>query len=169
MCISCTIEEVTGLDMSTDEGHEEFAKLDRIPWPDASDSMLEAAAYIGALYAAPSGGTGGPLHVVTDDFNVNDHNLFFCRNYIVEWEPYGEGKDEERVRLLSAWILDLLEPMSEVERSVSIALGHDQLAVVGGKVYMPSTEFPIREDILDEDGNRVGTQWGFRHRRVEGQ
>ena len=167
MCMTCVIEEVTGFDLSTDEGHDALAELGRILWPDASDQMLEAAGYIGALYGAPSGGTGGPLHVVTDDFNVEDDNLVFCRKYIADWEPYGDGEDEERVRLLSAWILDLLEPMSEVERSVAIALGHNELAELHGKIYMPSREFAIRENILDEGGNVIGTQWGFRHRRVD--
>lgn len=168
MCMTCVIEEVTGLDLSTDEGHDALEKLGRIPWPEATDAMLEAAGYIGALYGAPSGGTGGPLHVVTDDFNVEDSNLQFARDWIPKWEAYGDHGDDERVRILSGWILDLLDPMSEIERSVAIALGHGDLATVFGRVYMPATEFPIREEIRDDKGNLIGTQWGFRHRTVEG-
>jgi hypothetical protein len=32
---------------------------------------------------------------------------------------------------------------------------------------MPATEFPIREPLVDADGNEVGMRWGFRSRRVD--
>jgi hypothetical protein len=131
--------------------------------------MEEAAAYIAALYKNPAGGTGGPLHVVVDDYNVHDESLSFCRGRMKEWTPYDCTADDGiRSLMLSGWILDLLEPMSVIERSVTIALAHGNLAAIFGKVYMPSTEFPIREDVLDEHGNIIGTQWGFRSRKVRG-
>jgi hypothetical protein len=169
MCLSCTIEEVTGLDLSTDEGHDALEKLGRIPWPKADDRMLECAAYIAAMYAHPDGATGGPLHIVTDDFNVADDNLAFCRKSLDDgWPPHEDVyPDAEHVVTLAGWILELLDPMDEVGRSVTIALSHGDLAAVHGHIYMPSTEFPIREEIVDDDGNKVGTQWGFRHRTVE--
>jgi hypothetical protein len=60
--------------------------------------------------------------------------------------------------------LALLEPMSVPERHVSVSLAHGSLAEVHGRIYMPHTEFPIREEIRDDDGNLVATQWGFRSR-----
>lgn len=169
MCLTCTIEEITGLDLSTDEGHESLEKLGRIPWPEVTDQMEEVLAYIAALYKNPAGGTGGPLHVVVDDYNVDDESLSFCRGQMKEWTPYDCTADDGiRVLMLSGWILDLLEPMSVIERSVTIALAHGNLATIFRKVYMPSTEFPIREDVLDEHGNIIGTQWGFRSRKVRG-
>lgn len=168
MCLSCAIEEVTGLDLQTDEGHDALAALGRIPWPAATDEMIEAAAYIGALHANPAGGTGGPLHITTDDNNVEDSNLAFCRKNIEEWTGYDcTPEQEERVKLLSGWILDLLEPLSLAERQVAIEIGCGSLNHVHGHVYMPATEFPIRERIEDAEGNYIGTQWGFRSRMVD--
>lgn len=169
MCLTCAIEEVTGLDLSTEEGHDELEKLVRIPWPRATDEMIECAAYIGALYANPAGGTGGPLHVTTDDNNVEDSNLDFCRKNIEEWTGYDSTPEQdEQVKLLSAWIIDLLYPLTLPERQVAIELGCGSLTQIHGHVYMPTAEFPIRETITDDDGNVTGWQWGFRTRRVEG-
>lgn len=173
MCLSCTIEQVTGIDLSGDEGHDALARYreehgGRIPWPDATDRMFEAAQYIASLYANPAGGTGGPVHIVTDDFNVTDGNLKYCRDNLERWTSYNcEEADEERCKALSLWILDLLQPMTEAERSVTMALGHGELSIVGGKIFMPSTEFPVREDVCDDTGKIVGWRWGFRSRVVE--
>jgi hypothetical protein len=165
MCLSCTIEEITGLDLSTDEGHDALEKLGRIPWPHVTPVMEEAASYIAALYNTTNGGVGGPVHIVTDDYNVDDDSLLFCRGEIKRWTPYEpEHGDGDRVKALATWILDLLEPMSVVERSVTVALAHDDIRVLNGRVFMPATEFPIRENVFDDDGNIVGFQWGFRNR-----
>lgn len=174
MCLSCAIEEITGVDLSTDEGHEKLAEIKkenggRIPWPKVTDEMEEAAALIGALYANPAGGTGGPLHITTDDNNVEDSNLAFCRKNIDEWTGYDSTPEQEhRAKVISDWILDLLEPMDLTQRQVAVELGHGSLSAFNGRVYMPSMEIPIREDILDAEGNRVGWQWGFRSRHVSG-
>jgi hypothetical protein len=172
MCLSCVIEEVTGFDLQTDEGHEALQVLKekggRIEWPKATNEMIECAAYVSALYANPAGGTGGPLHVTVDDYNIDDINLDGCRNGIDNWESYDETPEQElRVKALSRWILDLLYPMSTVERSVTLALAHGSLREVNGHVFMPSTEFPIRETLYDADGNANGWQWGFKTRVVE--
>jgi hypothetical protein len=59
--------------------------------------------------------------------------------------------------------------MSEIERSVTIALGHNELAVLhDDQIYLPATEFPIRETVLDDEGNVLAYQWGFRRRTFEG-
>lgn len=168
MCLSCTIEEVTGVDLSTEEGHDAVDALGRIPWPNATPAMLECGAYVAALYAHPDGGTGGPLHVVVDDDNVEDSNLEYCRGNIDGWVAYDtESAPEtvERVRALSRWILDLMGPMCTKERAVTLALSRGSLqAMRDGTVWMPATEFPVREDVFDDDGKVVGFQWGFKRR-----
>jgi hypothetical protein len=170
MCLSCIIEQITGFDLSTDEGHDALSRLRRIPWPTATDEMIECAAYVRALYENPAGDTGGPLHIVTDDNNVEDSHLSFCRELIGEWTGYDCWPEQEhRAKVISGWILDLMEPMDVIQRQVTLGLGHGDLAEHHGHVFMPSTEFPIREDVLDDDGNRIGWQWGFRTRRVEAQ
>lgn len=181
MCLSCTIEEVTGIDLSTEAGHDALEALGRIPWPDATPAMLECASYIVALHAHPDGGTGGPLHIVVDDDNVDDSNLAYCRGNIVSWDAYDTESPPEtvdRARALSTWILDLLDPMSTKERAVTIALADGNLKVIEEyppgedrkrlRVWMPAAEFPIREDIFDDAGSVVGFQWGFKT-RVQGE
>jgi hypothetical protein len=165
MCLTCTIEAVTGIDLQEEGGHDALEALGRIEWPPATEQMLECAAYISALYANKEGGTGGPLHIATDDSNLEDSHLEFCRKNLQEWGPYWDDQEAgDRVLLLSRWILDLLEPMSVPERHVSVSLAHGSLTEVHGRIYMPRTEFPIREEIRDDDGNWVATQWGFRSR-----
>lgn len=174
MCLSCTIEEVTGLDLQTEEAHDKLQAMresgERIDWPKATDEMVECAAYIAALYANPAGGTGGPLHVTVDDYNVDDNCLNGCRDSLDEWTGYDCTPEQElQCKALSRWILALLYPMSVVERSVTVALAHGDITQIHGHVFMPSTEFPIREEVRDAEGNYIGTQWGFKRRVVEGQ
>ena len=177
MCLSCTIEEVTGVDLGTDAGHDELDRIKaenggRIPWPPVTAEMKEVAGYIHALYEIPDGGTGGPLHIFTDDDNVEDSNLAFCRKEVQKWSEGQHYADDPkaavRIALLGGWILDLAEKMTLPERAVAVSLGHGILAEMHGRVYMPATEFPIREEVLDDDGRVVGMQWGFRHRTVQG-
>lgn len=172
MCLSCVIEEVAGFDLQTEEGHEALQALrekgGRIEWPLATEAMLECAAYVNALYGNPAGGTGGPLHIVTDDYNVEDTHLAYCRENLDDWAGFDATPEVElRARALSRWILDLLDPMSTRERSVTMALAHGSLREVHGVVYMPSTEFPIRETLYDDQGNANGWQWGFKTKEVE--
>lgn len=169
MCLTCAIEEVTGLDLSTEEGHDELEKLGRVPWPEATKEMLECAGYITALYGNPAGDTGGPLHVVVDDNNVDDENLAFGRKNIEEWGEYEDDKERmEKCKVLGGWILDLLEPLTPAERSVTIELGCGSLTHFHGKVYMPTVEVPIKETITDAEGNVTGWAWGIHTRTVKG-
>lgn len=134
MCLTCTLEEVTGLDLTTEEGQEAYRALTHIPWPLVTPMMVEAAAYIAALYAHPAGGTGGPLHVTTDDHNVEDSSLEFCRGHLKVWTPHDDDLDMERVLALSEWILDLLDPMTLAERQVSISIAHGDLKHQRGRI-----------------------------------
>lgn len=170
MCLSCTIEEVTGFDLSTDEGHDAMdamkARGERIPWPEVTRKMRECSYLISALYEAEEYFTGGPLHILTDDHNVEDSHLSFCREQISAFVRPDEYEDYAKVAKLSSWILDLMEPMSTKERAVTVSLAFNYLAEIDGKVFMPRTEFPIREEFELENGQRV-LQWGFRQRTVE--
>lgn len=174
MCLSCTITELTGVDLSLGEGHEALAEIKkanggRIPWPPVTKEMRQAAKLIAALHEMPAGGVGGPIHIVTDDTNVEDDHLSYCRGYIDEWWGHKDYSEYEagKVVTICGWILDLLEPMDTKQRSVTVSLANGYIDEIHGRVYMPATEFPIREDTLDAEGNRVGWQWGFRSRRVD--
>jgi hypothetical protein len=69
-------------------------------------NMDLAAAAIESLYVLRS--TGGPLHVITDDFNVGDATLDFCE---------GELDRDPEVADLCRLILAELRPMSEAQRA----------------------------------------------------
>jgi len=56
--------------------------------------------------------SGGPLHIVVDDYNTEDSSLEFCRNDGVNYCD----DDNPAVRPLCLAILDLLEPLSEADR-----------------------------------------------------
>lgn len=64
------------------------------------------------LYRFPEGGVGGNLHIVTDDWNIEDGNLEFCRDQVLD-ESYGTP-DQREVELQ---ILDLMDRMSLAERA----------------------------------------------------
>lgn len=71
--------------------------------------------------------TGGYMHLVTDDFNVEDHVLDSCLEYI---EADALGGEEPTMRRLSRDVYDLLRPMSVAERATV-------LAIVGGFIEEP--------------------------------
>lgn len=58
---------------------------------------------------------GGHLHIVTDDWNLEDHSVEFCRKYVEEQEPTEQTHVE-------AQIIQLMQPMSEEERGAVLAI-----------------------------------------------
>lgn len=55
--------------------------------------------------------TGGDLHIVTDDFNVENSHLAWCEYYIKQ-----QGKENTQIGRLELGILWLLAMMTEEER-----------------------------------------------------
>lgn len=89
-----------------------------------TDATKRAAALIKRLYDefAPCGGN---LHIVTDDWNIEDSNIAFCRRLVTNGGKLDDGRpvDEDPRQLkLEAEILDLIEPMSEDERASALGL-----------------------------------------------
>lgn len=80
------------------------------------------APLMAALYALPECGVGGPLHIVTDDNNVDDGSLEFCRGELAaHWSVTGNPRAGE-IRRMSAQILDALAPLTVYRRHKAILL-----------------------------------------------
>lgn len=62
------------------------------------------------LYARPDGGTGGPLHVLLDDFGVD------CV------QPYDMDRFTPLTRRLAERIVEGMAPLSEEQRAAVLAL-----------------------------------------------
>lgn len=75
-------------------------------------SAGEAIQLIERLYELD--GSGGRLHIVTDDWNLEDGNIEFCREAVSKAVP-GEQADVERR------IVELMTPMSAAERGATLA------------------------------------------------
>ena len=67
-----------------------------------------------ALYDTRQGGTGGPVHIVTDDLNVEDRHLDFCQRECED--PFWTWE----VTMLSLKILAVLSPMTSAEREAAL-------------------------------------------------
>lgn len=76
------------------------------------------------LYNIDGCEVGGPLHIVTDDMNVEDGCLDFCAggmdNWLRDWyaDEYPDTVDE--VRTVATSIIDALRPMSLAERATAV-------------------------------------------------
>lgn len=118
MCFSCVLEHL-------DDGNGGHA------WPPLTSIMLEAADLARDLYTRYC--TGGPLHVLIDDYNLDDGCVLSDWNleniasfhYGEYTERFGvplsyEQQDEDRRSF--ARLLKLLQEMNEAERNVAIAI-----------------------------------------------
>ena len=65
-------------------------------------------------------GSGGCLHIVLDDWNLEDDHISFCQKYILE-----SCEHDGATQLLEKALVDLLLPLNEDERATS--LGHSKV------------------------------------------
>ena len=68
------------------------------------------------LYDSPGGGAGGNLHIVTDDWNIDDEHLDFCSDLIKECET------QERRITIEKMIIKNMREMSIEERASALAI-----------------------------------------------
>ncbi len=108
-------------------------------WPEITPLMQETQRLIGELRVIPYCGTGGPLHVTTDDTNVDDDNIASCWNGLESWadEWADEQTPEERDKMLRVcgaicWGLSWMTP---AERAVAVEL--DAFQPGGGTFRYP--------------------------------
>lgn len=126
-----------------------------------TDEMQSLARLIEEFYQLPKCSTGGPLHITTDDNNVDDSNLEFCRKQIDKDENdpwYGDetAEDKRRRRALGTEILDRLAALSIVERAVVCAMHHGDRWAWPGTV--PDFSHPERA-VLNPDYSFTETGW----------
>lgn len=81
-------------------------------------AVRAAADTIRAVYNAPGGLAGGNLHIVIDDYNVEDEHLEFCAARHAEHV----GTDDPALVDAEARCIDALRPLTEEERVSAIAL-----------------------------------------------
>ena len=73
---------------------------------------MRVVSMVRALYEIPACSLGGPLHIVTDDTNVEDHHITWCLTHVDEW--------------LDKWADP---PLTEPERTLVLLLAASLLAV----------------------------------------
>jgi hypothetical protein len=96
-----------------------YARLTGGDPPPDTPAVREAAALVAAVYAAPWGGTGGPLHVEIEDMNLEDR--FFASDSALEtaisW--YGEELGDDGADLCRRTFC-ALAALSEAERASAV-------------------------------------------------
>lgn len=97
MCESC-VREIT-------KGHH----------PPMTPDMWRLAGLAWDWYRMPGNGVGGVLHIVLDDYNVDDRSLDFCMNDSRHWS-FDEGGDRATMLAARDKIVAGLRLLSEPER-----------------------------------------------------
>lgn len=111
--------------------------------------MVRIAQLIEDLYQLPDCSTGGPLHIITDDNNITDHNLESCRQWLLDPDDEWHGRSRSPARdELGTQILDGLLVMSEVERSVVCSMHHGDRYVPPGSTR--TFTYPAIVRVTDE-------------------
>lgn len=78
-----------------------------------SSEIVDAAEAVRALYEFAA--VGGPLHIVTDDWNIRDDDLLFCAEAI-------KAEEHEPTRLAALDAYWALAPLTEFQRAAALAL-----------------------------------------------
>ncbi|MBF6138142.1 hypothetical protein IU501_34805 [Nocardia otitidiscaviarum] len=81
------------------------------------ENVQAVARMIEQLYAMPDCGTGGPIHCVVDDTNVEDESLEV-------WHPEEHGFEPHTPEVMAhaQAVLDALRPLSLQERAVATVI-----------------------------------------------
>lgn len=111
MCMGCVYEYVTE-EHPNKIGDSLRLVVDEIA---VRPAVTAAAAEVTALYQLPDCEAGGPLHVIVDDTNVDDHFL--------EDDAIGSAEDWTEQALAQAnKVLAALRPLTRVERAVATVI-----------------------------------------------
>jgi hypothetical protein len=99
-----------------------------------TEATKAAAEAVRALYEINA--VGGAMHIVTDDWNIEDHSLEFCSKEI-EAGDHWSFKDAG-AREAAKLVCDLMSPMTEDERASVLALESGFIGDDGTEPPMPS-------------------------------
>lgn len=130
MCFTCTLEAVSGIDTKDLEDGWTDEVIDSLVWPAVTEDMALLSRLRWVLYECTSATTGGPMHVFTDDYNVEDDILDGCEEATKghHWSD-DERPDWDLVRAISVRMIELARPMTEAERAVALSLSWGELRV----------------------------------------
>ena len=82
---------------------------------DITPEMHTVANMITLFYRLPQCSTGGPLHIVVDDFNIDDACIDFCEKSLAE--SYGHWAWSKSAEALGRRIIDGLRPLTLAQRA----------------------------------------------------
>lgn len=120
MCRQCVADVMYGHEKNTPIDEEAW---DAIEWPAWTADMERCSELVGHLYSLPECAVGGPLHVLTDDFNVEDGTLDFCADGIKDhWSVQRvEPIDAVDIATTATKIIELTRSMTIEERITVLA------------------------------------------------
>lgn len=132
-------------------------------WPTITPLMREVARLIDELHEIPGCGVGGPLHIVTDDPNYEDHSLNYCAQAVFDlpgeraqgwWREEQDARHSDLMERVCMAILWGLSSMTYNERAITA--GYWPLPEDGSRD--PNVTYchgPEQEDYL------YAVEWGY--------
>lgn len=87
------------------------------PSPEAQEEFTSLYKW---LYTQPWGVVGGPLHIVTDDMNLENSHLGFCMTEIDRTEYAGSSPQTDADKVKCRRMLELLRSMNLSQRNAAI-------------------------------------------------
>ncbi len=72
--------------------------------------LIELIEEIESFYSLPNCSTGGPLHIITDDYNCQKHSLDYCKQTAIEGGWWNDD-DHEHVKDIKTCALSILEKL----------------------------------------------------------
>jgi hypothetical protein len=138
MCFTCTLEEVTGIDSQDLVDGWTVDEVRNVQWPAVTDDMKLLARLRWVLYECTSACTGGPMHIFTDDYNVDDSHVDFCEKDARDDTHWGHNEpDWPLVKAVTLRMCELARPMTTAERAVALSLSWGELQLdASGKVVV---------------------------------
>lgn len=120
MCRQCVADVMYGHEKNTPIDEEAWAAIE---WPQWTADMERCAELIADLYSFPTCTVGGPLHIVTYDFSVEDGSLDFCENDLYRhWSvERAVSLDSQNIVSTATEIIRLMRGMTTEERMTVLA------------------------------------------------
>ena len=122
MCRGCILDVMLERDEEEGIQYVDDEHWASIKWPELTPTMLRCAVLILDLYEFEGCVVGGPLHIVVDDFNIEDSNLDFCEERLPF--PIIPEYDDPAITRISSEIISLMRGMDARERTTVLALAH---------------------------------------------
>lgn len=114
MCMGC---------INADFEQDEIEAAKRCP------EVLRIRDLVKEFYTLPGCFTGGPLHITTDDTNIEDSHLDFCesecrnpwggKDMSPQWDTWDKTPERDEIAEKGLAIIAALRPLSECERALA--------------------------------------------------